>query len=115
MFPGQNTFGAGGGFGQPNTTPAFGSAAPAPANVFGNPPAAAPAGGGMFGQTPAGQPTAFGQPPAAGGFGQTSNAFGTPAPSGFGAPAAPTFGAAPQPATGMFSHRIFSLFFHYDE
>ena len=91
----------GGGFGQPNTAPAFGSAAPATGGIFGN-PAPAP-----FGAAPA---PAFGST----GFGApaTSTPFGSsaPAPSGglFGQPApAPAFGGgfsapAPAPSTGMF-------------
>lgn len=93
MFGQPNTpfGGGGGGFGQQsNTTPAFGSPAPAPGGLFGSP---SPGG---FGQAPA----AFGQPaPAPSGFG---GGFGAPAPTGglFGAPApAPTgFGGYGAPA-----------------
>ena len=116
-----------GGFGQANTTPAFGTPAPAP---FGAPapsfggggfgaPAPAPSGFGGFG-SPAPAPSgglfgapapapAFGAPaPAPGGFGSTfgspapapafgGSTFGAPAPAPFGAPAPAPFGA-PAPA-----------------
>jgi len=86
----QTPFGSsgGGGFGQPaNSTPAFGAPAPA---AFGQAPAAGGFGGSSFG-APAPAPGGFG----GGGFGAA------PAPGGFGAAPAPGFGAAPAPATGF--------------
>jgi nuclear pore complex protein Nup98-Nup96 len=123
MFGQPNTpfGGGGGGFGQQNTAPVFGSPTPAPGGIFGSPTPAfgqAPAAG--FGQA---QPSAFGQQQQqqqqapASLFGTTATAptsFGgyrAPAPTGlFGAPApAPTgFGGgtslfgAPVPAPSGF-------------
>lgn len=96
---------AAGGFGQTNTTGAFGQAAPA-AGGFG---AAAPAAGGFggFGAAKPATPAAGGfggfgaAAPAAGGFGATAGGFGQPAAS---KPATSfSFGAAaPAPAAGGF-------------
>ena len=91
-----NTPFGGGGFGQSNPAPAFGSA---------------PAPGGLFGQQPA-QPSGFGAPaPAFGGgtsFGSTPFGGQAPAPSGglFGQPSQPAsggglFGSAPAPSSGF--------------
>eukprot|EP00977_Amphora_coffeiformis_P007068 scaffold1536_cov166-Amphora_coffeaeformis.AAC.2 len=132
MFGGQQNsspFG-GGGFGQQNTAPAFGSPAPAPGGIFGQPAPApfgapAPAFGstGGFGapatSTPFGASAApsgglFGAPAPSsgfgGGFGQPAPAPGglfgqpAPAPSAFGAPAPSggLFGQAPAPSSSMF-------------
>lgn len=117
MFGQSNAFGSGGGgFGQ-NTTPAFGSPAPAPGGLFGSPapapafgtPAPAPAFGSAFGAPAPGG--LFGNPaPAPTGFGAPGG-FGSPSPAPFGAPpaggsmfggnpsAAPSFGS---PSPGLF-------------
>jgi nuclear pore complex protein Nup98-Nup96 len=128
MFNQNNTPFGGGGFGQQNTTPAFGSPPAAPSGgLFGNQQAAAPAfggqaqapafGGSAFGQaqaptpfggapaplfgSPAPAPTAFGAPAGGGMFGAPAAA---PTSSIFGAPAPGAFGA-PAPAAPMFGQQ----------
>ena len=101
-------------FGQPQAS-AFGAPAPAASTAFSfGQPAAQPAGG-MFGAPAAapafGSTPAFGQQPAATGFGSLGGGFGSlggfgqPAPAAatsFGAPATTSFGGfgAPAPAAG---------------
>ncbi|GAA5883540.1 hypothetical protein JCM16303_005476 [Sporobolomyces ruberrimus] len=108
----------GGLFGSSGTTPAFGSAAPAPSTGFGSAPATGgglfgnsgtsafgqpatsqPAqGGGLFGSTPSQPATGglFGSSAGTGGFGQPAAPASTPAFGGFG-------GAQNKPATTGFS------------